>query len=114
MIRRGQIWWVDFGVPRGSKPGYRNPGIILQRDEVNASKIATVVMCVLTSNGALASAPGNVLLRRRHTGLPRDSVANASQIATVNKTDLETLVGTLPKRVLDEVDRGLRWFLALE
>jgi mRNA interferase MazF len=114
LIRRGQIWWVDFGEPKGSKPGYRHPALILQRDEVNASRINTVVVCVLTSNRALAKAPGNTLLSKRSTGLPRDSVANASQIATVNKEDLETLVGALSPRLLETVNDGLRWFLGLE
>jgi mRNA interferase MazF len=81
---------------------------------VNASKINTVVVCVLTSNRALARAPGNVLLPRRATGLPRDSVANASQIATVNKNDLGALAGIIPPALLDRVGQGLRWFLGLE
>jgi mRNA interferase MazF len=59
VIGRGQIWWVDFGEPRGSEPGFRHPILVLQRDEVNASKLNTVVVCVLTSNKALAAAPGN-------------------------------------------------------
>lgn len=62
MIRRGQVWWVDFAEPKGSKPGYRHPALVLQRDEVNASRINTVVVCVLTSNSSLANAPGNTLL----------------------------------------------------
>ena len=114
MIRRGQIWWVDFAEPRGSEPGFRHPALVLQRDEVNASRINTVVVCVLTSTRALARAPGNTVLSKRVTGLPRDSVANASQIATVNKDDLETLVGTLPAPVLHRVNEGLRWFLKLD
>lgn len=114
MIRRGQIWWVDFGEPRGSEPGYRHPALVLQRDEVNASRLATVVVVVLTSNKALASAPGNTLLPRKDTGLPMDSVANASQMATLNKDDLDTLVGTIPRRLLDKVNDGVRWFLHLE
>jgi mRNA interferase MazF len=114
LIRRGQIWWVDFGEPKGSRPGYRHPALVLQRDEVNASRINTVVVCVLTSNRALAKAPGNVLLAKRSTGLARDSVANASQIATVNKDDLDTLVGNIPARLLETVNEGLRWFLGLE
>jgi mRNA interferase MazF len=114
LIRRGQIWWVDFGEPRGSEPGFRHPALVLQRDEVNASRLNTVVVCVLTSNKALGAAPGNTVLSRRHTGLPMDSVANASQIATLNKDDLETLVGTVPQRVLDRVDEGVRWFLGLD
>ena len=114
MIRRGQIWWVDFAEARGSEPGYRHPVLVLQRDEVNASRISTVVVCVLTSNVALAKAPGNTLLPRRTTGLRRDSVANASQIATVNKSDLDEMIGTLPRSLLDAVDQALRWFLHLD
>lgn len=114
MIRRGQVWWVDFGEPKGAAPGLRHPALVLQRDEVNASRINTVVVCVLTSNLALAKAPGNTLLPKRATGLPRDSVANASQIATVNKEDLETLVATIPTRLLQQVAEGLRWFLELD
>jgi len=114
VIRRGQVWWVEFGEPKGSKPGYRHPALVLQRDEVNASRINTIVVCALTSNRALARAPGNTLLPRRATGLPRDSVANASQIATVNKSDLERLAGTISPRLLDRVNDGLRWFLGLD
>ncbi len=108
-----EIWWMDFAEPRGSEPGYRHPVLVLQRDEVSASSINTVVVCALTSNIALAKAPGNTLLPRRQTGLPRDLVANASQVATVNKADLEELVGTLPRGLMDAVDDGLRWFLNL-
>jgi mRNA interferase MazF len=114
LIRRGQIWWAAFGDPRGSAPAYRHPALVIQRDEVNDSRIDTVVVCVLTSNPRLATAPGNTLLRRRQTGLPKDSVVNASQLATVNKADLDRLVGTLPSAVMDAVDEGLRWFLALD
>ncbi len=114
MIRRGQIWWVDFAEPRGSEPGYRHPVVVVQRDEVNDSRISTVVVCVLTSNVVLAKAPGNTLLPRRATGLRRDSVANASQIATVNKSDLDQMIGTLPRGLLDAVDQALRWFLHLD
>lgn len=113
MIRRGQIWWAELGDPRGSEPGSRHPVLILQRDEVNASRINTVVVCLLTSNAALAKAPGNTLLPRRRTGLRRDSVANASQIATLNRSDLEGLVGSVPQDLMDEVDEGIRWFLRL-
>jgi mRNA interferase MazF len=113
LIKRGQVWWVDFGEPRGSEPAYRHPALVLQRDEVNRSSLATVVVCVLTSNKNFARAPGNTLLPKRATGLPRDSVANASQLATVNKVDLVELAGTVPARLLRTVSDGLRWFLEL-
>lgn len=114
MIRRGQIWWADLAEPRGSEPGYRHPVLVLQRDEVNASRINTIVVCLLTSNTTLARAPGNTLLPRRRTGLRRDSVANASQIATLHKADLEELVGAVPRDLMDAVGEGVRWFLSLD
>ncbi len=114
VIRRGQVWWADLDEPRGSEPGYRRPVLVVQRNEVNASGINTVVVCALTGNRELARAPGNVLLPKRATGLPRDSVANASQIATVDKADLAKLVGALTGDLMDSVDEGLRWFLKLD
>jgi len=114
VIRRGQVWWADLAEPAGSEPGYRRPVLVVQRDEVNASTIDTVVVCAITGNRELARAPGNVLLPKRATGLPRDSVANASQMAAVNKADLDKLVGTLSGALMDEVDEGLRWFLKLD
>jgi len=114
VIQRGQIWWADLAEPRGSEPGYRHPVLVLQRDEVNASRLNTVVVCLLTSNTALARAPGNTLLPRRRTGLRRDSLANASQIATLNKADLQELVGAVPRDLMDEVGAGVRWFFNLE
>lgn len=114
MIERGQIWWADLGEPRGSEPGYRHPVLVLQRDDVNRSRINTVLVCLLSTNTILSRAPGNTLLRRRRTGLPRDSVVNASQVATVNESDLEELVGALPRDVMDDVDQGVRWLLGLD
>jgi mRNA interferase MazF len=114
MIRRGEIWWTDFGDPRGSKPAYRHPALVVQRDEVNASAINTVVVCALTSHQRLAAAPGNTLLPWRVTRLPRSTVVNASQIATVNKDDLVERVGTLPAAWMNKVEVGLRWFLHLD
>ena len=114
MIRRGQIWWIDLEEPLGSKPGYRRPVLVLQRDEVNTSRINTVVVSILTTHTALAQAPGNTLLPRKATGLRKDSVVNASQILTVNKTDLDEKVAAIPKPLMQAVDEGLRWFLHLD
>jgi len=114
MIRRGEIWWADFGEPRGSEPAYRHPALVLQRDEVNASSINTVVVCALTSNPRFAEAPGNTLLPKRVTTLRRPTVANASQIATVNKADLIERVCMLPPVWMMKVEDGVRWFLRLD
>lgn len=113
VIHRGEIWWATLPEPVGSEPGYRRPVLIVQSDSFNHSRIGTVIAVVLTSNSKLAKAPGNVLLTGRVTGLPKDSVANVSQIITVDKTFLTELVGFLPARKMQQVEEGLRVALSL-
>lgn len=110
---RGEIWWANLPDPVGSEPGYRRPVLIIQDDTFTQSRISTVIVVILTSNIQLAEAPGNVLLPCKATGLPKDSVANVSQIFTVDKTFLVERVGSLPKHLLEEVDEGLRAILYL-
>jgi mRNA interferase MazF len=112
-IQRGEIWWADLPEPRRSEPGYRRPVLVVQADSFNRSRIQTVIVAVITSNVALADAPGNVLLTARSTGLPRDSVANVSQLLTLDRGFLTEHAGTLPLRVQGSVDAGLRAVLHL-
>lgn len=95
VISQGEIWWTDLGMTTGSAPAFRRPVVVLQGDAINRSRISTVVCAPLTSNLTLADAPGNVLLPARLTGLPKDSVANVSQLLTLDKTALEERVGKL-------------------
>ncbi|MHC5932608.1 type II toxin-antitoxin system PemK/MazF family toxin [Nostoc sp.] len=110
---RGEIWWANLPDPLGSEPGYRRPILIVQDDIFTQSRISTVIVVIITSNTQLAQAPGNVLLPREATGLPRDSVANVSQIFTVDKTFLVERVGSLPEHLQEEIDEGLRTILYL-
>lgn len=112
-MRRGEIWWAALGRPAGSEPGYRRPVVILQINEFNESPIQTVVVVTITSNMRLAQAPGNVPCRTRDTGLKKTSVVNVSQVATIDKKHLLERVGTLPGRLLAEVEEGLRLVLGL-
>lgn len=113
VIRRGDIWWASLPDPLGSEPGGRRPVIIVQADGFNESLIQTVLAVILTTNLRLASAPGNVLLRSHQTGLPKDSVANISQVATVDRRFLAECVGRLSASLLERVDEGLRLVLDL-
>ena len=113
VIRRGDIWWATLPEPLGSEPGYRRPILVIQVDAFNNSRIATVIGVVLTSNTSLAQAPGNVLLPDRETGLPKDSVANVSQVITLDKAFLTDHVGLLPAVLLERVEDGLRLVLGL-
>jgi len=113
VIARGEIHWADLGAASGSRPAKRRPILILQSDPYNASRLATVVAVVITSNTALAAMPGNVFLPASATGLPRDSVVNVTALVTLNKTDLTDRVGPLSLALMNEVDRGLRRALEL-
>ena len=87
-MQRGEIWWAALGDPYGSEPGLRRPVLILQSDDFNASAIHTVLVAAITSNTRLALAPGNVLCAKRDTKLPRASVINVSQVATIDRRRL--------------------------
>ena len=107
MIAQGEVWWSELDEPVGSSPGYRRPVLVVQGDALNRSRIATVVCVVLTSNLKWAGAPGNVLLSARTTGLPKESVANVSQIATLDKEELRERSGRVPKAKLEAVLSGI-------
>ena len=112
-MQRGEVWWADLGEPTGFEPGFRRPVAIVQADAFNRSRIGTVVCIVLTSNLRLADAPGNVLILKGDSGLPKESVANVSQIVTIDRDTLSDRVGKLPSRVRERIDRGLRLVLEL-
>jgi mRNA interferase MazF len=106
-VAQGETWWADLPEPRGSGPGFRRPVVVVQGDHVNRSRIATVVCVPLTSNLTWADAPGNVLLAAKQTGLPKDSVANVSQIVTLHRQCLSARVGRLSAKKLALVLSGI-------
>lgn len=113
MIERDVIYWADLGDPSGSRPAKRRPVLVVQSDPYNASRLATVLAAVVTSNTALAAMPGNVFVPAAVSGLSRDSVVNVTALVTLNKSDLTDRVGHLPLSLVQEVDRGLRRVLGL-
>ena len=113
VIARGEVWWADLPEPVGSAPGYRRPVLVVQGDTFNRSRMATVTVVALTGNLRLLDAPGNVLIPQHASGLLRDSVANVSQILTVNRDTLTERVVTLPPAIVKQVNEGLRFALDL-
>jgi mRNA interferase MazF len=110
---RGEIWWANLPDSAGSEPGYRRPVLVVQDDTFTQSRINTIIVVIITSNAQLAEAPGNVLLPREVSGLSRNSVANVSQIFTIDKMFLTERIGSLPDYLQEEVDEGLRMVLYL-
>lgn len=112
-MKRGEIWWASLPDPIGSGPCRRRPVLVIQSKPFNESTIATVIVAVITSNLALAEAPGNVRLPRADSGLAKPSVVNVSQIITIDKSLLTEKVRSLPNAIVRRVDEGLRLVLAL-
>ena len=113
MIQRGEIWWASLGRPGGSQPGFRRLLVVVQSNEFNRSRIGTVIAVVVTSNLRLAQAPGNVLLPAKSAGVDKDSVANVSQVITVDKSFLTEKLGKLTDKQMQSVSNGLRLAMSL-
>lgn len=107
-VRQGEVYWFDFGRAAGSGPSDVHPCVVIQSDVFNRTRIATTVVCVITSNVNRAKAPGNVLLEKGNASLPRTSVVNISQVMTVDKAELEERIGQLSPAKVDAIRAGLQ------
>ena len=107
VISQGEIWWADLPSPAGSAPGFRRPVVVVQGEALNQSRIGTVICVPLTSNLRWSDAPGNVVLESKTTGLAKDSVANVSQILTVDREMLTECAGKISSARIRLILAGL-------
>ncbi len=108
VIRKGSIDWVDFSPGKGSEPIGRRPGLVIQNDALNDSKLNTVIMLAITSNMKFGELPGNVILRKGEANMPKRCVINVTQIKSVDKKSIKQKIGTLSKKKMDEVQNSLK------
>jgi len=113
-MTRGEIWWADFGLPFGSEPGFRRPVLIIQDDAFNRSRISTIIIVPLTTNLDLESAPGNVFIGTKESGLSRDSVLVVTQVAALDRQRLIGRAGKIGRESLDAVEIGLKMALGID
>jgi mRNA interferase MazF len=113
VVERGEIWWSDLPEPVGSGPGLTRPVLIIQSEFFNESSISTVSVAIITTNLDLAEMPGNILLSKQASKLPKDSVVNVTQIYTIDKGLLREYVSSLPSRKINQIDDSLRFALSL-
>lgn len=107
-IKQGDVYWVDFGTPEGSGPGYRHTHVVVQNNIFNRSRINTVVVCAITSNLKWAKSPGNILLKKGEGNLTKDSVVNISQIETIDKILLSEKIGALSPVKVKQIIEGVK------
>jgi mRNA interferase MazF len=107
VINQGDVFWIDLGEPDGSEPGYERPCVVIQNNVFNASRLHTVIVCLITSITKRADAPGNVLLNDGEANLSKQSVVLVSQVYTVDKSQLGEYVGTLSSKRIRQILNGL-------
>ena len=108
-INRGDLFWVGQDDQRGPVPGYPHPHVVVQDDVFNHSRIATVVVCALTSSLRRAKEPGNLLLGAGEGDLPKRSVVVVSQVSSVEKARLGERIGSLSDARVEQILAGLRF-----
>jgi mRNA interferase MazF len=113
VIQRGDVYWVDLGEPKGSRPAKRRPVLIVSDDLYNSSRLATVVAVTLTGTLRLGDMPGNVHVAKGEAGMTRESVVNVTALVTLDKTELGRRTGRVRPPTLERVDGGLREVLGL-
>ena len=109
LIHRGDVFWVAPDEKRVPVPDYAHPHVVVQDDVFNHSRVATVIVCALTSNLRRASEPGNVLLDLGEGNLPEQSVVVVSQISSVDKAKLGVPIGSLSEARVEQILAGLRF-----
>lgn len=115
VIKRGDIYWLDLGEPRGSGPGYLRPVVIVQDNDFNQTKIGTTIITILTTNLRLANMDGNVLIiPTKMNGLKNPSVVNVTQLYTIDKTELGDFIGSVAASEMALIDKGLNLVLSLD
>ena len=102
-MTRGDLYWVDFGVPEGSAAGFRRPALVLQSDEYNATALNTVVVVPFTSNLNLVDYKPNVYVTAEDSGLSKNSVAIIPLVTALDKTCFIEKISSLPSSVVDEI-----------
>jgi mRNA interferase MazF len=113
VIRKGSVYWVDFSPGKGSEPLGSRPGLVIQSDVLNDSKISTVIMLAITSTLKFGELPGNVVLNKGEANLPRKCVVNVTQIKSVDKRSIKEKIGILSQKRLQEIDNGLKLVMSL-
>ena len=112
-MTRGELWWVDLGIPYGSEPGYRRPVLVIQNDFFNNSKINTTIVIPLTTNILYADAPGNIFISKSETKLSKDSVIVISQIRVIDRKRLVEKISKLKRKIIEEIESNILFTLGI-
>jgi len=112
-MTRGELWWVDLGVPFGSESGFRRPVIILQNDFFNKSQIKSTIILPLSTNMILAEAPGNIIITKKESRLNKDSVVMLSQIKAIDRARLMEKISKIDRIIMEKIENNIMFILGI-
>ena len=104
-VLRGEIYWIDFGTPRGSEQGGRRPALIIQNNKGNSSSRTTIIAAITSKQKA--PYPFHVEISAQESGLSIDSTILLEQLLTINQSRLDTRVGKLSDSKMLDVDKAI-------
>jgi len=110
-VRRGEIYWVDFGIPRGSEQASKRPALVIQNDTGNETSPTTIVAAITSKIKKLY--PFHVGVSSVESGLPQDSTILLEQLLTISQDRLMQRCGQLSPDKMREVDQALRHSLGM-
>ena len=112
MVRRGEIYWVDWSPARGSEQTGARPALAVQNDVGNRYSPTTIVASVTTALDR--DYPFIVGITSSESGLPRDSTVNLAAILTIDKDRLMEQCGNLSDEKMLQIDNALKRSLGLQ
>lgn len=113
VIRKGSIYWIDFSPGKGSEPKGKRPGLVIQNNTLNDSRLNTVIVLAITSTMKFGELPGNVILKKGEANLPKPCVVNVTQVKSVDKSSVTELIGSLSNQKMVEIFDGIKLIMGM-
>lgn len=110
-VQRADIYWVDFGTPRGSEQGGKRPALVIQNNIGNESSTTTIIAAITSRIKKLY--PFHVDITAAESGLSRDGTILLEQIRTISQDRLIKRCGQLSSTKMKEVNQALRHSLEI-
>lgn len=111
LVKRGDIYWLDFGTPVGSVQGGKRLALVIQNDAGNSSSPTTIVAAITSKEKKTYLF--HVEISAQESGLPSDSTVLLEQLFTINKNRLTEKAGRLFTQKMNEVDKALKASLGI-
>lgn len=105
-MKKGEIYYVDFGYAQGSEQGGKRPAVIVQNDIGNKYSPTTIVVPLTTQNKT--KLPTHTAIRAT-----KSSLALAEQIRVVDKSRILRYVGKITNEEMERLERALAVSLGL-